>query len=84
MKKYFISSADWMPRNLDFRSEVAVPVYDKTIQNELRNIMDIQWQDNVKARIINATQDNQYVSEYRNQKVKTRAQDAIYDYLSKI
>lgn len=83
-EKYFISSADWMPRNLDFRSEVAVPVYDKTIQNELRNIMDIQWQDNVKARIINATQDNQYVSEYRNQKVKTRAQDAIYDYLSKI
>jgi polyphosphate kinase len=82
-EKYFISSADWMPRNLDYRSEVAVPVYDKNIQNELRNIIDLQWHDNVKARIINATQNNQYVSAFDQSKIKVSAQDAIYAYLAK-
>jgi polyphosphate kinase len=83
-EKYFLSSADWMQRNLDFRSEVAVPIYDKNLQNELRNILDIQWNDNVKARIINAKQDNQYVSTFKPLKVKVRAQDEIYNYLKKL
>ncbi|MEO8146583.1 MAG: polyphosphate kinase 1 [Bacteroidia bacterium] len=83
-EKYFISSADWMQRNLDFRSEVATPVYDKNLQNELRNILDIQWNDNVKARLINAVQDNHYVSELKPEKIKIRAQDEIYNYLKKL
>lgn len=51
LEKYFVSSADWMTRNLDNRIEVAAPVYDKAIQQELRTILDYAFRDNVKARI---------------------------------
>jgi polyphosphate kinase len=78
-EKYFLSSADWMSRNLDHRSEVAVPVHDKEVQKELRTIIDIQWEDNMKARIINKKQDNQYRT--TGGKVKVRAQDEIYKWL---
>jgi polyphosphate kinase len=60
-EKYFISSADWMTRNLDFRSEVAVPVYDKDIQAEMKSILDLQLKDNTKARRIGGKQENEYV-----------------------
>src|SRR5213078_592494 len=60
-EKYFISSGDWMYRNLDHRSEVAVPIHDKKLQKELRNYLLIQFHDNTKARIINRNQDNKYV-----------------------
>lgn len=75
----FISSADWMSRNLDHRSEVAVPVYDKTIQQQLKNIFDIQWNDNTKARALNSRQDNHYVSS--DNKIKIRSQELLYKYL---
>lgn len=78
-EKYFLSSADWMARNLDNRSEVAVPVYDESVQAELRTMIDIQWNDNSKARIINKKQDNQYRT--NDAKVKVRAQDEIYKWL---
>ena len=77
-EKYFLSSGDWMTRNLDFRSEIAVPVYDKSLQKELKAIFDIQWSDNVKARVINSSQDNKY--KHTDSKTKVRAQDAIYKY----
>ena len=57
---YYISSADWMPRNLDNRIEVACPIYARDIQREIRKIFEIQFNDNVKARIINQEQDNPY------------------------
>lgn len=57
---YFISSADLMPRNLDRRVEVACPVYDPVIQAELRTILDIQFADNTRTRIIDRAQDNRY------------------------
>ena len=76
--KYFLASADIMTRNLDHRSEVAVPVYDKEIQNELRQILEIQWAGNTKARILNSTQDNVYKT--GDPKNKVRAQDDIYKY----
>ncbi len=57
---YYISSADWMPRNLDHRVEIASPVYDPILQNELKNLIMLQLKDNVKARIINEVQDNEY------------------------
>jgi polyphosphate kinase len=59
-EKYYISSADWMPRNLDHRVEVACPIYDPEIQMEIRDILEIQMKDNVKARIIEETQANNY------------------------
>ncbi|MEP7170563.1 MAG: polyphosphate kinase 1, partial [Bacteroidota bacterium] len=70
-----------MSRNLDFRSEVVVPVFDKGIQKELKDILEIQWRDNVKARMINEKQDNIYRTS--ESKTKVRAQDEIYKYLRK-
>ena len=57
-EKYYISSADWMTRNLDQRIEVAVPVYDKEIQKELKTIVEYGLKDNVKARITNGEGEN--------------------------
>ena len=57
---YYISSADWMPRNLDHRIEVACPVYDPKLQNELKNLINLLLSDDTKARILNDVQDNKY------------------------
>jgi polyphosphate kinase len=59
-EKYFISSADWMSRNLDHRSEVAVPIYDRDSQQELRQIIALQLRDNRKARILGGKEENSY------------------------
>ena len=80
-EKTFISSADWMVRNLTHRVEAAVPVLDKHIQQELKDIIEIQLNDNVKARILNNELDNEYVNP-RNTK-KVRSQIEIYNYLLK-
>jgi len=80
--KVFISSADWMTRNIENRVEVTCPIYDKEIKKELLDIFDICWNDNVKSRILNQIQDNQYK---RNDLPKVRAQFETYDYyLNKI
>ena len=80
-EKYFISSADWMTRNLDYRSEAAVPIYDKKIQKELRDIIDIQLKDNTKARVLNKKQTNKY--KVTGSIVKVRAQEDIYQLLKR-
>lgn len=79
-EKYFISSADWMGRNLDVRSEVAVPIYAPHIQKQLRDIIEIQWADNTKARILGSEQNNEYRT--ATTKSKVRAQEAIYKLLT--
>ncbi|MCU0645789.1 MAG: polyphosphate kinase 1 [bacterium] len=78
-EKYFITSADWMIRNLDNRVEVAAPIYDKNLQSELKNYLMIQFKDNSKARRINEKQNNPY----RRLKLdrKYRAQEDIYEFL---
>ena len=75
--KVYISSADWMTRNLHTRVEVTCPIYDQDIKNELLDMFDICWNDNVKARLINETQDNTY---RRNDNKKIRAQYETYNY----
>ncbi|MGC9470618.1 MAG: polyphosphate kinase 1 [Bacteroidales bacterium] len=77
-EKFYISSADWMPRNLDHRVEVATPVYDPLLQQQIRNYIDIQWSDNVKNRIINDSQSNPYVVR-RPGENKIRAQIKLYE-----
>lgn len=57
---YFISSADWMERNLDKRIEVGCPIYDKEIQEELDLLFSYQLKDNTKARMIGVYQKNKY------------------------
>ncbi|MGO3237716.1 MAG: polyphosphate kinase 1 [Psychroflexus halocasei] len=79
--KVFISSADWMTRNLDNRVEVTCPIYDEDIKAELMDTFDISWSDNVKARdITNASP----LNEYRRQGGKAiRSQFEIYNYYLK-
>jgi polyphosphate kinase len=76
----FISSADWMVRNLDHRVEVATPIYNPEIQQELKDIMELQLAENVKGRVLNNAQDNSYVGVEEGAK-QVRSQAAIYKYL---
>lgn len=74
-EKYFISSADWMTRNLDHRSEVALPLYDINIQQQVRKMIDMLWKDNTKARILGSRQDNEY---RKNSFRAVRAQEDMF------
>ncbi|CAA0118617.1 Polyphosphate kinase [BD1-7 clade bacterium] len=77
--KYFISSADLMTRNLDHRVEVSVPVFDEKLKKRIQSIVDIQWCDNVKARLIDEGQTNKLRKLKINGKV--RSQEVIHKYL---
>ena len=79
-EKVYLSSADWMLRNLDHRVEATCPVFDKDIRGELKEILNIQLQDNTKARILDNALQNEYAKGGRK---KIRSQEAIYDYLFK-
>ncbi|MEL0301488.1 MAG: polyphosphate kinase 1 [Flavobacteriaceae bacterium] len=73
----YISSADWMTRNIDNRVEVACPILDKDLQQELLDTFMISWNDNVKARLVNTKNQNAFVS---NQAEEIRSQWATYAY----
>ncbi|GHT53531.1 polyphosphate kinase [Bacteroidia bacterium] len=77
-EKMYISSGDFMARNLDRRIEVATPILDENIKQTLRKVFDIQWNDNVKAREIPA---NNYV--VSDGEEKHRAQEELYDFFEK-
>ena len=76
-QKMYISSADFMGRNLDNRVEISCPIYDEAIKQEINDTFNICWSDNVKARMINDKQDNAY---RKNDNVKVRSQFATYEY----
>ncbi len=77
-QKVYISSADWMLRNIEHRVEATCPVYNKQLKQELIDILNIQLSDNVKARILDNDLENKYV---RNKNKTVRSQEAIYNYL---
>lgn len=79
LRDTFISSADWMPRNIDNRVEAGVKIFDPDLKKIIWDIFTIQASDNVKARIINQELNNCYVQ--RGNKKKIRSQLAIYNYL---
>ncbi len=66
---YFITSADWMERNLDKRIEVGAPIFDKSIQEQIKLIFAMQWGDREKARIIDKMQKNSYKEASGNEAV---------------
>lgn len=76
----FISSADWMTRNLHYRIEVGTPLNDKNIRDELVAYFDLQWKDNAKAMLLQA--DGKQVSIPKTETGNSiRSQEAIYDFL---
>ena len=77
----FAASADWMKRNLSRRVEVAFPIFDSEIKKKIRTVIDLQLSDNVKARIINQKNKNNFVE---NDLSKIRSQYATYDFLKSI
>ena len=77
--KVYLSSADWMERNLSRRFEVGFPIYDPILKEEIIDLMKIQWKDNTKARIINKIQNNTYRKSIA--KARSRAQVDAYAYL---
>ena len=79
--KFYLASGDWMSRNLDFRSEVAVPITDADLQEELRKYISIQLRDNCKARLLNTPQgENLYISS--SEKPFFRAQQEAHKWLT--
>ncbi|MET3113601.1 polyphosphate kinase [Pedobacter sp. CG_S7] len=78
-EEMFLSSADLMTRNIDHRVEVGFPVLDVDVRQEIRDIIDFQLQDNVKARDVTKLNNNKY---HKNRlSVKVRAQVQTYNYL---
>ena len=80
-EKMYIGSADWMTRNLSHRIEVVTPVLDPDHFKMIRDVIDIELADNVKARVIDAKQKNEYV---KNDEKEIRSQYAIYDYFKNL
>ena len=78
-EKVYISSADWMIRNIEHRVEATCPVKNEELKNELIDILKIQLSDNIKARILNNELSNEYVK--KDHKKLVRSQEEIYNYL---
>jgi polyphosphate kinase len=76
--EYWLASADWMPRNLDRRVEVAFPVLDLKLQAQLRNILDIQLADTLKARVL--LPDGSSQRRWEDEAAPVRSQERLYDF----
>lgn len=80
-EELYLTSADWMRRNLSRRIETAFPIWDPSIKQCIIDILKIQLQDNVKACLLDEQLRNNFKRDSQEEKV--RAQFAIYDYLKK-
>ncbi|KRP06385.1 MAG: hypothetical protein ABR94_00510 [Sphingobacteriales bacterium BACL12 MAG-120802-bin5] len=78
-EEVFIGSADMMERNIDNRVEVLVKVLDEEIRQQLIDILEIQWKDNMKARNLSQYHLNEYIQP-ENEDAPVRSQIAIYEY----
>lgn len=81
-RKMYITSADWMTRNIDHRIEVGCPILDRNLRKVIKDQMDLQWRDTTKARVLDPEQKNTYVT--RGNRKKIRSQVAIYEYLRQL
>jgi len=79
--KYLLGSADLMTRNIDHRVEVLCPVYDADAQRVIQDVLDQQWNDNVKARVIDREQSNKMVSS-EAKSAAVRSQESIHRYFT--
>lgn len=72
-EEVYMGSADWMPRNLDKRVEILFPVEDENLQQDIKNILDIQLHDTVKAHILKP--DGSYEKVDKRGKAKLNSQE---------
>lgn len=79
-ERIFISSADWMPRNMDRRVEVGIPVYDPGLRKTLKGVFEIQWNDHVKARNLSPVCLNCYIGSEDGKHETCRSQVALHDF----
>lgn len=79
--RIYLSSADWMTRNLSYRIETAFPIYDIDQQNFIKELLEFQWSDNVKARIVDGNGKNKYVD--KDQAMPVQSQLETYYYLKR-
>lgn len=79
----YIGSADWMTRNIDYRVELTTPVYDPEVRKTIRDMIDIQFQDNTKCRIIDKKQTNPYRKPEKGEQ-EVRSQIAQYEYFKRM
>lgn len=77
----FLTSADWMRRNLNRRIETAFPILVPEIKQEIIDILKIQMSDNVKACRIDGGLQNNFIRD--DNPLKVRSQRAIYEYLKR-
>ena len=70
-----------MGRNLNRRVEVTAPIYDESIQREIRDHFEILWKDNLKSRRLDANQQNRYKVQ---QGPKINGQEELYEYVRKL
>ncbi len=78
----FLSSADWMTRNIDYRIEVAVAVLDPILKQRILDIIAILMSDTLKARFVDKELSNRYVP--RGNRRKVRSQLSIYEYIKSL
>lgn len=76
---YYLSSADWMTRNLDRRVEVSVPILDPQLQSDIATYLEMQLQDTVKARRVDKRMTNAFVRA-KGQKEALNSQEAMYQF----
>lgn len=79
--EYLLGSADLMTRNIDYRVEVLCPVNDSAVQQQLQDVLDQQWQDNVKARVLDSQQSNQLLPRAKSTPA-LQAQEMIHRYFA--
>lgn len=82
-EKIYISSADIMTRNLDRRIETAVPILDPSLRQTIREVFEIEWSDNTKARMLTSSDRNMYVRRDAGGEPPVRSQTALYSYYGK-
>ena len=80
-ERYYLGSADWMMRNLDYRVEVYTPVYDPDIQKQLKRVIEFGLKDNVKARIVDGSGKNRV--NVTQSETPFRSQEELYKFYKK-
>ena len=79
--EYLLGSADLMTRNIDYRVEVLCPIKDPAVQQQLQDVLDQQWQDNVKARVLDSKQNNHLLPRAKATPV-LQSQEMIHRYFA--